>query len=576
MGIKITVFIMTFILSCAMVFAQVENAQAPVPASDEMAKGITIADERISLDLKGIDIIELLRILSLKMGVTIVPTRSVAGRINIFLNNLTFEDALDVILMSQDLACDRSGNIINVMTAAEYERLYGEKYNEKRKFKTIKLTYAKPATVFNTLSQIKSDVGKIIADETSGTIFLIDTPEKLALEERTAKELDQPLETEVFDIQYAKSADMKTQLSSAITAGPGELFVDERSSKVVVTDLPSKMKKIRRLVKAFDSETPQVFIEAEIVQITLNNQYDRGVNWEKVFSDEQWIRWVKVATGMNLTDIKAAFPIQASAAATNYQTFQFGSTGSSANLLLKYLSTYGDTKVLSRPRIAALNNQEAKIMIGTRQPYSTSTQSQAAGTSTITADNIQFVDIGVKLSVVPTINKEGFVMMKIKPEISTASDTPFTTTAGSKVPVVSTSEAETVVKVKDGTMIMIAGLMKDEKIDTIYGWPGLSKIPVVGAIFGTREKQTKRTELIIFLTPHIIRGDKSLPGVTPQDLIPPDMVTKKTSQYIIKEKIKKIGTEPSNKNELQSKDGLNEENVRTDIQDKLKGVKELD
>ena len=80
---------------------------------------------RISLDLKGIDIIELLRILSLKMGMNIAPSKNVAGRINIYLNNLTFQDALDVILISQDLACDRQENAINVMTAEEYEKFYG-------------------------------------------------------------------------------------------------------------------------------------------------------------------------------------------------------------------------------------------------------------------------------------------------------------------------------------------------------------------------------------------------------------------------------------------------------------------
>ena len=588
MGIKVAVKGIILLIACVLfisnaVFGQQgsgppqppqagQEAATPsaVQDSDEMSKGISVSQERISLDLKGIDVNELLRILSLKMGVTIVPTKSVAGRINIFLNNLTFEDALDVILLSQDLARDKSGNgVINVMTAAEYERLYGEKYNEKRKFKSVKLAYAKPSNVFNALGQVKSDIGKIIADETSGTIFLIDTPERLALEEKTIKELDQPLETEIFDIQYAKSADMKTQLSGAITTGTGELFVDERSSKVIVSDLPDKMKKLRRMVKALDAETPQVFIEAEILQVTLDNQYDRGINWEKLFSEEQWIKWARLF-GL---DFKAVFPIATSAASTYVQQVGFGnlSTHDKSTLLLKFLSQYGDTKVLSRPRIAALNNQEAKIMIATREPYSTATQSQAAGTSTITADNIQFVDVGVKLSVVPTINKDGFVTMKIKPEISSASSTPFTTTAGSKVPVVSTSEAETVVKVKDGTMIMIAGLMKDEKIDTIKGWPGISKVAILGAIFGNRAVQTKRTELIIFLTPHIIRGDKALQGVTPQDLMPPEMATKRTVQRIINEKIGKIGKNFSARDEA-----VKEKSDKAAFQDKLKGIKEFE
>ncbi|MCX5687014.1 MAG: hypothetical protein NTW09_06135, partial [Candidatus Omnitrophica bacterium] len=234
-------------------------------------------EKRISLDLKGIDITELLRILSLKMGLSIVPSKSVAGRVNIFLNNISFDDALDIILISQDLAAVKKDRIISIMTAAEYERAYGRKYNEKRMFTSLKLAYAKPSTIFNVLTQLKSDIGKIIVDESTGTILFIDIPEKIELMKDAVKELDQPLQTEIFDIQYAKSADMKAQLSSAITTGPGELFVDERSSKVAVSDLPDKMAKIRRIVKAFDSAPQEVFIEAEIIELTLDKKFERGI-----------------------------------------------------------------------------------------------------------------------------------------------------------------------------------------------------------------------------------------------------------------------------------------------------------
>jgi len=123
------------------------------------------------------------------MGITIVVSKGVTGRVNIFLNNLTFQDALEVILVSQELAYDKKGKVLNIMTAAEYERQYGKKYDEKRKLKDIQLTYAKPASVLATLGQIKSDIGKIIVDEATGTIFLLDIPEKLELMEQTVKSL---------------------------------------------------------------------------------------------------------------------------------------------------------------------------------------------------------------------------------------------------------------------------------------------------------------------------------------------------------------------------------------------------
>ena len=522
----------------------------PMPAQsygpsdpDEVAKAENVLDvksDKISLDLKGIDVLELLRILSMKMGVTIVPSKSVVGRVNIFLNNVSFKDAFDIVLISQDLAAEKKGNIINVMTAGEYEKTYGKKYNEQRVVRTLKLTYAKPSTVFNVLGQIKSDIGKIIVDESTGTIILIDIPSKVELMKDTIKELDQPLSTEVFDIKYAKSADIKSQLASVITTGPGELFVDERSGKVAVSDLPDKMTKIKKILRAFDSAPQQVFIEAEIVELTLNRDFERGIDWQKILSDEQWLKWLKMAGGMTLTGSFANPAVVLTAAS---QTINVGSLSSKDhfNAVITLLQTYGTTKILSRPRIAAINNQEAKVMVGTRQAYVTAAQSQGQ-TTTITSESIQFIDVGVKLNVVPSINTDGYVTMKIKPEISSVSST-LTTKAGSVVPIVSTSEAETIVKVKNGTMIMIAGLMKEEKDDTVQGLPFLAKIPWIGAAFSNRSAKTTKTELIVFMTPYIISGDAIIPGTEPELSVPADLVDDSLAKSIIQRKIDKINPE---------------------------------
>jgi Flp pilus assembly secretin CpaC len=155
----------------------------------------------------------------------------------------------------------------------------------------------------------------------------------------------------------------------------------------------------------------------------------------------------------------------------------------------------------------------------------------------VTSENIEFIDVGVKLNVVPAINTDGFVTMKIKPEVSSVRET-VTTALGSRIPVVETAESETVVKVKDGVMIMIAGLMKQEKHDDIAGTPELSRIPFLGALFGNRNKQTKKTELIVFLTPHIITGDTTIKGTEPDKLIPSDMVPNDMLDNFV---VKKLG-----------------------------------
>ena len=503
--------------------ATVAPAEPSVPAASR-----NDTDQRISLDLKGIDINEFLRILSVKMGVTIVPTKSVTGRVNIFLNNLTFEDALDVVLFSQDLACEKHGKIINIMTAAEYERSYGRKYNEKRQFRSFKLAYTKPSVVFEALGQIKSDIGKIIVDETSGAIFLIDIPEKLDLMAATILKLDKPPIVEIFELRYSKPADVKAQLAAVVTQGIGSVYVDERSHKIVVSDLPEKMKKIREMIQAFDEPTRQVFIEGEIVQVTLKNEYLRGIDWQKIMGG-----------ALNNMNISGTFPVASSfTASPNLGTDQLKmSVGTLASdkytAAVQFLETLGDTKILSQPRIAVTNNQEANIMVGSREAYVTQSLSQGQNT-TVTSENIQFTDVGVKLKVEPSISDDGYVVLKIKPEVSSVREV-ITTALGSRIPIVETSQAETVVKVKDGTMIMIAGLMKEEKREDTTGVPVLSKIPFIGAAFGAKAKQKKKTELIIFITPRIIAGNTPVPGLEADHIVPPDIASKPLRDKIIRE-----------------------------------------
>jgi type II secretory pathway component GspD/PulD (secretin) len=546
-------------------------------SEEEVNEGVKVSKERISLDLKGIDIAELFKILSLKMGLTIVPSKGVTGRINIFLNNLSFEDALDVILISQDLAYEKKGNILNVMTSSEFTTLYGKKYNEKREFKTFKLNYAKPSTVFNALGQIKSDIGKVIVDEATGTVFLIDIPEKLALMENTIKDLDQTPQTEVFNIKYAKPADIKTQLTSAITSGTGEVFVDERSSKAVVSDLPAKMKRIKRMFKAFDEESYQVFIEAEILQISLRDEYLRGINWQKNFSEKHW----------DDLYFKGVFPLAAGFTPSplftaDYLEMAVGTLArENYTAKLQLLQTYGDVKVLSRPKIAVVNNQEAKILVGQRLAYVSQTQSQAAET-TVTAENVQFIDVGIKLNIKPTINKDGFITMTIKPEISSSLE-PLTTALGSVVPQIETVETETVVKVKDGVMIMIAGLLKEEKRAARSGIPVLGRIPFLGAIFGTQAAQKVRTEIVIFLTPHLISGDRSTSIAEIEKRFPPDIIPEDMEEDLISKKAGEIKVKrPQEEKKLLQEDKLKAgkalpiegEEKSVDIQEKMKGIKE--
>jgi general secretion pathway protein D len=415
--------------------------------------------------------------------------------VNIFLNNVTFEDALDIILINNSLAAVRQKNIITVMPLDKYTQLYGRRYNEPRKVRTIKLKHASPKDVNAALGQLKSDTGKVIVDDASGTVILMDVPEILDLMEKTIMSLDQPKETEIFDLKYSKAEDVKSQLATVLTPGSSDVELDSRSNKIAITDLPDKMKKIKKMIEAFDTATRQVLIEVQIVQITLNDEIQGGVNWERLFHS---------TGGLGPMDFKGPFgltPTPANAFQLSWGTL----AGEKFTLLMQALNSITKTNVLSRPRIAAINNQEASILIGSKEVYFSQTQSQSTVTTT-TAESVNFVDVGVKINVTPTITADNYVIMKIRPEVSSVRQL-VTSPLGSTVPVVETSQAETTVKVKDNTMIMIAGLMKESVSDTRKRVPFLYKLPVIGWLFGNYDKSKQKSEIAIFLTPHIITGD---------------------------------------------------------------------
>jgi general secretion pathway protein D len=179
--------------------------------------------------------------------------------------------------------------------------------------------------------------------------------------------------------------------------------------------------------------------------------------------------------------------------------------------LIEALETVGHTEILSSPRIMATNNQEAKILVGSTEPYVTTTTTTPSAGPTTTAESVSFIDVGVKLFVTPTIHKDGFVTMKIKPEVSSVVRN-VTTGNNNTIPVVETSEAETTVMAKDHVTIVLGGLIKEEKIKTVKKVPLLGSIPVLGMAFQSKSDFVRKTEIVLFLTPKIISGDVEAGG----------------------------------------------------------------
>jgi type II secretory pathway component HofQ len=217
---------------------------------------------KISLDIRGMDIVDILKTLATRTGMNIVVGKNVTGRVTLFLKNVDVWDAFEIILLANDLAYETKGDIVNVMTQRDYELLHGERYKDNKRAKIIQLKYAKAADLSKAMNQIKSNIGRIVIDEGSNTLVLIDTPEKLMDMLDFIKNTDLPIQTKVYKLNYALADKLQAKIQEAITKGIGYVRIDERTNKIAVTDYPSKLAEIEKIVAAFDEKTPQVLIDA--------------------------------------------------------------------------------------------------------------------------------------------------------------------------------------------------------------------------------------------------------------------------------------------------------------------------
>jgi len=464
-------------------------------------------EKKLSLDIRGMDMVQFLKFLAIEGDLNIVTSNSVSGAVNLLINDVTIGDALEIVLSLTNLAYEVKGNIIKIISNEEYKTKYGVDFYDQKQTVVYQLKYASAINVGTMLGNVKSEIGKIIYDDSTGTLVLIDTPKKIKEMEEIIERQELPTvtrilptETRAFEFKYANVEDIKGEISNELTTDIGSIRADTRTNTLVITDLPHKMEKIETIIKAFDRKTREVFIEAKIVEVTLTDTFKWGIDWDRIiaFSGKLANYTITPEVTLPLT-LTSAF---------NKLTVD---TTSSNNLdvVLETLSTVTDTRILSNPHITVEEGKEATIEVIERQPYQEETTTTASGGTSTTSKTYQWVDVGVTLNVTPTINEDGYLSMLIKPEVSSISEWyGGAAQAAGAVPVVKSAHAETTVTIKDGITIIIAGLIKDQKTTTVNKLPILGDIPFLGYAFKNVSDDVRRTETIIFLTPRIVEGDE--------------------------------------------------------------------
>lgn len=401
----------------------------------------------ITVDFKDADIHDVLKILSYKSGVNIVASKDIQGTVSIRLADVPWEKALEVILKNNGFVYERDGDIIRVTTV-----------------------------------------------------------ENLSTEE---------LSTEIFVLNYAKAKDVAESVKEMLSER-GKIKFDERTNQLVVTDVPAILYKVKKVVERLDKRTAQILVETKIIETVLDKDERLGIDWTTyasavgaarpttlpfVFSSTGGITGKKFFPKVDTTTTDFS-----SSAANGFpygvkSNFTFGTLNfTQLQAVMEIFKRRENTKTLSNPRLITLDNQKAEI--GVTETLNIPTYEVDSTTGRLVVSGYTEKDVGIMLTVTPHVNPEGYIVVDLKPEVSSLQgwDSFSTGTGTINAPRISSRTTTTQVMIKNGETIIIGGLIRDVTDDINKKIPILGDIPILSYLFKKTTKTHDVTDLIIMVT----------------------------------------------------------------------------
>ena len=428
---------------------------------------------RIDLDFKDADIHNILRLLSEVGGVNVVTADNVGGTVTIRMRDVSWDQALDVVLQAKSLGMVRQGNLLRVAPLAQLEQ------------------------------------------EREAAIARQKQQQQLA-----------PLETRLIPVSYATAQNMQPRVRELLTER-GSVSVDTRTNMLIVRDIVGQLEDVEDLVRSLDTQTPQVLIESRIVEASSTYSRDIGIQWggaavmSSATGNPTGLRFpsdIGVAGGVpvnnaptqglspfNGTVNNPNFAVNLPAVTGNGSGGALGLTMGSLsgavnlNVRLSAAEAAGSVRIISSPRVLTLDNNEASISQGTLIPFS---QVSAQGVNTA------FQEAKLELNVTPHVTSDGSVAMDVK---ITRNEPDFGRVGANGDPTILEREAITQLLVDDGDTAVIGGIYTRNTGRNVDQVPFLGDIPVLGVFFKRRRFREDRNELLIFLTPRIVNRAAALP-----------------------------------------------------------------
>jgi type IV pilus secretin PilQ/predicted competence protein len=419
---------------------------------------------KISLDFKDADIKNILRLIAEVSNLNIVAGDDVKGKVTLRLLKVPWDQALELVLKSKSLGMVKEGNVIRIAPMA-----------------------------------------KIAAEK------------KMILDNKKSEEKLEDLAVKIIPVNYSSASELTEQVKNLLS-DRGNVSVDSRTNVLIVKDIKDNIEEAEALVQMLDAPTPQVLIEARIVEAQRNFAKDLGVEWGLAGGEVGSDSFGTVFGNTNKQpsnrllpsgyipgqfseqpNFAVSLPASGSAGSLGGIGFTFGKlTGDPwlIDLRLSAGEVSGLSKVISRPRVIALDNTEARISQGDSVPFQTISDGGI---------NTEFIDATLDLTVTPHITPDGSVFMKMK--VSRNSIGTFRSATGT--PSISKKEASTEIMIKDGETAVIGGIVVSDESDGTSGIPYFKNIRGLGWLFKRNSIADTQTELLIFITPKIIKDTKS-------------------------------------------------------------------
>jgi len=451
----------------AVALAQAPASPAPAPASEPppapvlvtadkkpapkvVAEGLKYTGERITLDFQNADLLNVLRLIAEVSGLNIITAEGVGGKISMRMQDVPWDQALDIILKTKGLGQVREGNVVRIAPRAILE---GEK-----------------------LAALKIKEAEI-------------KMENLVLE--------------IVPISYSKAEDLVSQLSSFLSAR-GSITTDKRTNSLIVKDIEENIQRVKDLVADLDIPTPQVRIEARIVIVDEGYVKNLGIQWGGVYDDGSGTQ-IFGESGTSSTSFTGALVNMPASNANTVLGFTFGNIDNFTNLdvRLSALEQTNNGRIISSPSLLVIQNETANIEVNNPFPENrTSTEVSDEGTTTTT--EVSFPDIWTKLKITPQVTSNDDIFMEVlvekdsKGQQAIFDDNIFTG--------VNKHKLETKIILKNHGTAVIGGLFTENEKDGNSSVPFFSKLPILGWMFQSKNTENNRAELLIFINATVVEG----------------------------------------------------------------------